>query len=155
MRNKHNSFYRTDELGRESSKRVDWLDQLAEKMAVEEQAAKFPQVKTAGSKTAVEVARERQPSVYEMMSSIVSGQKPKFSSVEEAVKDYQERTGLVDYLKAQTAEGQRAALASVIVQAGEEGDECDAHDTPQEECADCGVSGVPDLDLAFDLKKKL
>lgn len=164
MRNKHNSFYRTDEIGRESNKRVDWLDQLAEKMAVEEQATKFPQVKTASSKTAVEVARERhsQPSIYEMMSAIVSGQKPKFSSVEEAVKDYQERTGLSEYLKAQTDDQRRAALASVIVNAGgvDESDESTdeevnhAHDGDTE-CAECGDMGVPDLDMLFDLKKKL
>lgn len=205
MRNKHNAFYRTDEISREPNKRVDWLDSLAEKMAVEEQASKFQsQVKTA--KTAVEVSRDRNigPSVYEMMSAIVSGTKPKFSSVEEAVLDYQDRTGLSQYLKAQ-AEEKKAALASVVVQAGEETfedtEEANADDVAHAEdcgdadcaqCADtsdaedssdmntghvgslaelikmfldkgedkkddeeCGDMNVPDLDMVFDLKKKL
>jgi len=188
MRNKYNSFYRTDEISREPNKRVSWLDSLAEKMAVEEQASKFDnQIKNA-SKTAVEVSRDRNigPSVYEMMSAIVSGPKPKFSSVEEAVKDYQERTGLSQYLKAQTEE-QKAALASVIVQAGDHEDcgnadcaECaDASNADDEDEADVADTeddkeslsdiiemflspkedkddmSVPDLDMAFDLKKKL
>lgn len=121
MRNSKGSFYRTDEISREPRHRADWLEQFAEKMGVDEVVTKKvipdpePKVKTAASKSAVEVARERQqgPSVFEMMSSIVSAQKPKYSSVEEAVQDYQRRAGLkpVDKL---------AELAKQVVQASEE-----------------------------------
>lgn len=98
MRN-NNPFQRTGEISREPRKSVDWLEDFAERLALEEQTNQ--RIKIAGrSRTAVEVARERQeaqPSIYEMMSAIVSGRKPKYSSVEEAVKDYQERTGLAKW----------------------------------------------------------
>src|SRR5271157_1764224 len=122
MRN-YNSFLRTDEISREPKKVEHWLESFAEKMAVQEQVEKTAIEKTA-SKTAVEVARHRnetQPSIYDMMSSILSGKKPKFSSVEEAVKDYQERTGL-------SALHRRSGLndlAEQIVNAGEsDEDDC-------------------------------
>lgn len=98
MRKIDGTFYRTDEISRESTSCPNWLSQFAEQAALQEIIAQPSQIKTA-SKTAVEVMRERQPSVYEMMSAIVSKQKPKYSSVEEAVKDYQKRTGLTDYLQ--------------------------------------------------------
>jgi hypothetical protein len=122
MRNYSSSFLRTDEISREPKKSAHWLESFAEKMAIQEQAQKSqPQVKTA-SKTAVEVARHRneaQPSIYEMMSAIVSGQKPKFSSVEEAVKDYQERTGLSAFQRRNSM----IDFAEQIVNAGECGDD--------------------------------
>jgi hypothetical protein len=111
MRDYKGTFYRTDETSREPDHCSDWLDALALKMQVEGIS------KTASSKSAVEVARERQsnqPSIYEMMSAIVSGQKPKYSSVEEAVKDYQRRTGLEDYLK-RAGDTNLSALANQIV----------------------------------------
>ena len=122
MRNSKGSFYRTGDISREPKQGSDWLEQFAEKMRVQEVVTKKdtpdpePKTrKTAASKSAVEVARDRQqgPSVFEMMSSIVSAQKPKYSSVEEAVQDYQRRAGLkpVDKL---------AQLAKQVVQASEE-----------------------------------
>ena len=149
MRNINAPFYRTDEIGRESSKCPSWLDSFAEQMAINEQAQKSSATKgpsklssdiaTAmedillaeqelnngvikrASKNAVEVARNRQestPSIYEMMSAIVSGSKPKFSSVEEAVQDYKRRTGLSEYQRRNTAE----LFAEQIIQASEEED---------------------------------
>lgn len=53
-------------------------------------------------KTAVEVARNRTtPSIYDQMNAIIGGKvnSPKFSSVEDVVADYQNRTGLTEYLK--------------------------------------------------------
>lgn len=142
MRNYKSSFQRTGEISREPSQCSDWLEAFAEKMAVQEQTAKTPpSTKTAGSKSAVEVARDRQqdqPSIYEMMSSILSGQKPKYSSVEEAVLDYQNRTGLAQYLKAQS-EDRIKDIAFQIAQASEEEDECCADDegcVEDESCAD-------------------
>jgi hypothetical protein len=111
MRNYKGTFYRTDETSREPEHCSDWLDALTLKMQVEGIS------KTASSKSAVEVARNRQqnqPSIYEMMSAIVSGQKPKYSSVEEAVKDYQRRTGLEDYLK-RASDTNLNALANQII----------------------------------------
>jgi hypothetical protein len=119
MRNYKSSFERTGEISREPNQRTGWLDVFAEKLAIQESTER---VKTASRQsTAVEVARTRyntpQPSVYEMMSSIISAQKPKFSSVDEAVKHYQESTGLAQYLKAQK-KNDVSALATVISQAG-------------------------------------
>lgn len=115
----NSSFQRTDEVTIERSVNCpDWLEEFAEKLAIQEQQLL---VKNA-SKTAVEIARNRdvhQPSIYEMMSSIINKQKPKFSSVEEAVIEYQKRTGLSDYLK-RNADDQIKLLASQIVQASEE-----------------------------------
>jgi hypothetical protein len=111
MRNYKGAFYRTDEISREPDDQCpDWIDLLATKMA--------------SSKTAVEVARDRQhqPSIYEMMSAIVSGQKPKYSSVEEAVKDYQRQTGLDEYMK-RASESDLSAIASEIIAKASEDDE--------------------------------
>jgi len=83
MRTK-SSFYRTNEISKERSQKLaDWLDEFAENYAV---------------KTAVEVSRTRGGSIAEQMVAIVTGQKNKFSSVDEVVKHYQERTGLNNYL---------------------------------------------------------
>jgi hypothetical protein len=111
MRNYKGIFYRTDELSREPDQCSDWIDLLATKVKIDAE-----KIATASSKTAVEVARDRnrQPSIYEMMSSIVSGQKPKFSSVEEAVQDYQRRTGLAEYLK-RAGTDDLSILASQII----------------------------------------
>ncbi|MFA5759541.1 MAG: hypothetical protein WC942_09335 [Clostridia bacterium] len=102
------SFYRTNEISREPTSCSTWLESFAETMALKE----------ASGKTAVEVARNRQPSIFEMMSSIVSDQKPKFSSVEEAVVDYQKRTGLSNYLskKVEASDNSLDALAQEIIQ---------------------------------------
>ena len=150
MRNYSGAFQRTGEISREPRKSSDWLEDFAEKLAIEEQAKrgseeqpKKEQIKTARALTAVEVARQRrndQPSIFEMMSAIVSGKQPKYSSVGEAVKDYQQRTGLTQYLqsKAEKKEGLDAA-AQQIVQAGgldeeyaKDDDDPKAEDKPEE-----------------------
>ena len=75
------------------SERVSWLDQFAETI-------------DKASKTAVEVARERDfISLHDQINSIVS-RKPAYATVEDVVEDYQKRTGLVDYLKAQSNPGE-------------------------------------------------
>lgn len=153
MRNYKGAFYRTDEISREPEQCPEWLDLLATKLQVE------ASIKESEPKTAVEVARRRQnsqPSIYEMMSAIVSGQKPKYSSVEEAVKDYQRRTGLEDYLK-RASDTNLGALASEIVRAAEDATcpkcgagalcahckqpfgscECDSDDA-NDKCPECG-----------------
>ena len=131
MRNNNSSFYRTGDVSREPNQCSGWLNSFAEKMAVSEQAAKTfekeesedpkKRVKTASrATTAVEVARKRQqvgPSIYEMMSAIVSGQKPKYSSVEEAVKDYQQRTGLAQVLQSNAKKNDVVDAARQVVQA--------------------------------------
>ncbi len=122
MRDIKGAFQRTGEISREASKTSGWLEDFAEQMALKEQVTKTASLtKEARAVTAVEVARNQrtqaQPSIYEMMSAIVSGHKPKFSSVEEAVKDYQERTGLAQYLKAQEDDRMAAYAAIVVAQA--------------------------------------
>ena len=67
-----------------SGERVGWLDRFADGL---------------DQKSAVEVARERsQRSIYEQITSIVSGNKT-FASVDDKVKDLQERAGLTEYLR--------------------------------------------------------
>jgi hypothetical protein len=125
MRNYKGAFYRTDEISREPDDQCpDWIDLLATKMSIEKNA----------SKTAVEVARERQhqPSIYEMMSAIVSGQKPKYSSVEEAVKDYQRQTGLEEYMK-RAGDNNLSVLASQIIAEAAHG-ACHKCGNSKEEC---------------------
>jgi hypothetical protein len=123
MRDIKGAFQRTDEISREASKTSGWLEDFAEQRHLKEQCEKTEMQKTARAVTAVEVARNQrtqaQPSIYEMMSAIVSGNKPKFSSVEEAVKDYQERTGLAEYLKAQEDDRMAAYAALVVAQVEE------------------------------------
>jgi hypothetical protein len=112
-------FERTDEVSKDPSNSCpNWLEKFAQQLAIEE----APVVKTA-SKTAVQV-RERayQPSIYEMMSSIISSQKPKYSSVEEAVLDYQKRTGLTDYLKLTATSNLKSVAQEILAEASEDED---------------------------------
>jgi hypothetical protein len=100
-------FYRSDEISVDRADCPTWLDAFALKQA---------------SKSAVEVARERNrtPSVSDQMSSLISGGPPKFSSVEDVVKDYQSRTGLSSHLQRTSGLGQAAKM---IVSAAEEEDD--------------------------------
>lgn len=70
--------------------RVDWLDAFAENYA--------EATKIAPDKTAVQVARERQQSTYDQISSIV-GNTFQHATVESKVQEMQERTGLTAYLQ--------------------------------------------------------
>lgn len=81
--NRHNYDYATSE-------RVDWLDSFADK------------IQEASQTTAVQVARERsQATVHEQINSIMMGGSPSssYATVDDAVRDMQERTGLGEYLK--------------------------------------------------------
>ena len=117
---KNSSFYRTEEIGKESSTCPDWLEQFAEDMAIKEASTK--------ATTAVEQARSRnvQPSIYELMSSIVSAQKPRHSSVDSVVNEYIERTGLKTHISNKQAETELLseenlqAVASLIITAAED-----------------------------------
>ena len=55
-------------------------------------------------KNSVESKRNSDFSIYDQLSSIIRGNKPKYPSVEAAVKDMQERTGLAAYIKQLQAE---------------------------------------------------
>lgn len=51
------------------------------------------------NKTAVEVSRDRdRSSMFDQISSIMSGGRPSYATVESVVEDMQKRTGLADYL---------------------------------------------------------
>lgn len=124
MRDIKGAFQRTSEISREVSKTSGWLEDFAEQMYLKEQTTKTASLqKEARAVTAVEVARNQRtqsaPSVYEMMSAIVSGNKPKFSSVDEAVKHYQESTGLAQYLKAQE-DDRMASYAALVSSIGDD-----------------------------------
>ena len=73
-----------------ASERVDWLDSFADK------------IEEASQTTAVEVARQRsQVTMHDQISSIMMGGTPSssYATVDDAVRDMQERTGLGEYLK--------------------------------------------------------
>lgn len=79
-----------------------WLSRFADEFAQKQ-------------RTAVEVMRERksEPSIFDRITSIMGGGKTSpYSSVDEAVADYQKRTGLVEYHK--------QAMVQEILKAGEE-----------------------------------
>jgi hypothetical protein len=88
-RNNKGAFTRAGEYDRWTGDCPLWLENFAAQQAKR------------AAQTAVDVGRERmaQPSIYDQMSAIISGTAPKFSSVEDAVRDYQKRTGLDEYLK--------------------------------------------------------
>jgi len=82
----------------ESSTRVDWLDQFANRLNSYSQ----------DPKNAVEVARNRDSSYYDQITSIVSKQSP-FASVEAKVQDLQERTGLKAFLQSKSSDNKKIA----------------------------------------------
>ncbi len=92
------------EVDREPNQRSTWLDRFAETYAE--------------GKTAVEVARERMEEIpiHDQIQSIMNG-RPVRRTVEDAVKEYQDRTGLTDYLKEAQANQQLEDAAQVIKQA--------------------------------------
>jgi hypothetical protein len=93
-----------------------WLEQFAADQA------KAEHQKEAAPQTAVDVARQRnnsQSTIYEQMSAIMSGTAPKYSSVEDAIRDYQKQTGLEDHMK-QAVDNKVLGAAQQIVAAGEE-----------------------------------
>lgn len=99
------------EVDREPQRASSWLDQFAEKYAEKE------------GKTAVEVARERTqdiPSIHDQIQSIMNG-RPTHRTVEDAVQDYQERTGLTEYLKSAQA-GDQVKDAAALIKGAEDDD---------------------------------
>lgn len=91
-------------MGEDSGDRVDWLDAFARKI---EEVSKSPV-------NAVEAARARdQRSLLDQISSIVSRQAGPSFSVEDKVQEYQDKTGLKEYLRRMSAvkEEERKKLA--------------------------------------------
>ncbi|HVI40981.1 MAG TPA: hypothetical protein VM577_09995 [Anaerovoracaceae bacterium] len=96
-------YYETD-----PGDKIDWLDRFAQDFEKKESKQE--------PKSAVEVARLRNyQSIADQISAIVGGN-PRHSSVETAVQDYQERTGLKEYLKRQSSP-QDSAKKTANVQA--------------------------------------
>ena len=85
-----------------SSERVSWLDEFADQYGNSQ-------------KTAVEVARDRQSSLSETINAIFNQKtthRTGHYTVEGVVKDYQERTGLNEYLQRVSNEQARTKTAS-------------------------------------------
>src|SRR5690242_2958920 len=70
--------------------------------------------------TVVDRSRNNTPTIYEQMYAIMNGKKPLYSSVEEAVADYQKKTGLTDHLNNIQAESSVKAAARKILEASED-----------------------------------
>jgi len=101
----------------------DWIKEFASKA---EQMVTAEQMRQKEAVTVVDHARERQESVYNQMYAIMNGKKPLYSSVEEAVTDYQKKTGLNDYLeKIQTESQMKAAAAHILAKAKADEDEAE------------------------------
>lgn len=120
MRN-NGIFYRTDEVSRENAKQAhsDWLEMFAEYYALKEAVVK-------PEKNAVEVSRQRSKSqsIFDMMNAIIGGGTSKNSSVEDVVKDYQNRTGLAGHINRKRATNLNA-MANLIISSSEN-DELDS-----------------------------
>lgn len=121
------------EVDREPNQRVTWLDRFAESYA--------------DGKTAVEVARERMEVIplHEQIQSIMNGG-PTHRTVEDAVQDYQERTGLLDYLK-QAKASQEVEEAAAIIKGGR------FYQLDGDNLADIDDDSVGDDDAASEKKK--
>lgn len=103
----------------EQERRVDipyWMREFAAKA---EQFVKQEEIRKEAV-TVVDHVRERQQSMYEQMYSIMNGKKPLYSSVEEAVSDYQKKTGLIDHLQKIQADQNLTAIAQQILSVDEE-----------------------------------
>jgi hypothetical protein len=107
----------------------EWLDRFARDYAKKEQ-------------TAVDVARarNRKANVFEQMNAIINGKKALYSTVDEAVADYQKRTGLIDYLSKDSVSKQSTAAAKIIA-AGEEADA-----SPKEDERPALILAHPDIE---------
>lgn len=86
---------RSDYYDKDTSDRVNWLDDFANKLARKDQ----PET----PKSAVEIARNRgQQSIMDQISSIMGNKGKAHNSVESIVQEMQERTGLKEYLRRQS-----------------------------------------------------
>jgi hypothetical protein len=116
---------------RQNSQCPNWLDRFAREYAKKEAA-----------QTAVDVARERNNSkssnVFEQMNAIISGNKAPYATVDEAVRDYQQRTGLV----ARAASSEVKAKAAQIIAAAEE-EEVEKKNPEIPEL----ISRIPDIEM--------
>jgi hypothetical protein len=85
------------------SERVDWLDQFADNI-------------NQASKTAVEVARDRQEtSIYEQINSLMNNKQSNERTVDSVVRELQERAGLNVYLESRSSnENEKTAQESVF-----------------------------------------
>ncbi len=71
--------------------------------------------------TVVDHSRERQMSIHDQMYAIMNGKKPLYSSVEEAVSDYQKKTGLSDHLeRIQSESSIKSAAAKILAASADE-----------------------------------
>lgn len=105
---KNNFFCRTEETIKDSTACPQWLEQFAEIQSIKQANVTI---------NAVEVARQRnsQPSTSDIMRSLISGSKgQKFSSVDEVVADYQERTGLDKFINNQKSAQLKSAADQII-----------------------------------------
>jgi hypothetical protein len=105
---KNNFFCRTEETIKDSTACPQWLEQFAEIQSIKQANVTI---------NAVEVARQRnsQPSTSDIMRSLISGSKgQKFSSVDEVVADYQERTGLDKFINNQKSAQLKNAADQII-----------------------------------------
>lgn len=74
-------------------------------------------------KTAVEVARDRDDSISDQMQQILHGKHSRYSSVEEAVADYQKRTGMLAFQKKMEDAKMKAFAAEIATEDDKKKDE--------------------------------
>ena len=116
MSRSKDAFGRAYDFGEAPTGCPNWLDRFAQ-----EQAAKEETLKKEAQSTIVEQSRNRGrrpagPSIYDQMHAIMNGGRPaRAGSVEAVVEQYQERTGLKDYMK--RSAGDKIAQAAARIKA--------------------------------------
>jgi len=128
MSRSKDAFGRAYDFGEAPTGCPRWLERFAEEQAAKEEA--LPKKEAAEGATIVEQSRNRGrrpsgPSIYDQMHAIMNGGRPaRAGSVEAVVEQYQERTGLKDYMN-RSASDKIAQAAARIKAAAEPEDEPD------------------------------
>lgn len=118
MSRSKNAFLRAYDFGESPSGCPTWLERFAQEQAAKEESELKKEA--AEARTIVDYGRNRGqrpsgPSIYDQMHAIMNGGRPaRAGSVDEVVQQYQERTGLKNYLKQTSAQSKLASIASQI-----------------------------------------
>src|SRR5690606_9963896 len=101
-----------------SSGTPSWMREFA---SIAQSIVEEEELRRKNAVTPVNFSSDRE-SIYETMYSIMNGRKPLYSSVEEAVADYQSKTGLLEHLNSIKAqeEDKLKSCAEIILSSSED-----------------------------------
>ena len=118
----------------------DWMREFAAK------SEQYVQSEDKVAVTVVDRGRERQQSIYHQMFSVMNGKAPLYHTVDEAVSDYQKKTGLTEHLRRTQAETVKSAALYVLA-SGAYDDDSDETTTAG---TDTGSTIEGGQDVSFD-----